>query len=279
MNFSASMALSILLHSAVAVVVIAAPPVDEEPARMLDEFVETRHVVFQPEGFATPEPEPEPEPAVQKEPEQEKSAPEPKPKPEPEPEPEVEEPEPAQAPEPEPKPEPEPEPEPKPEPKKAEVKAVVASKDSESPAEVTEAASAEGGVTNGRPDGEPGARASDRKDTGTGTPTSTDSGSDGVDRRALLRAWLKKIYVQVYRHQRYPRAAQRARQQGKVVVKAWIAPSGKVTRTTIADSSGHATLDRAARELIEMLSPVPKPPHALRWKTRPIKIPVTYRLR
>src|SRR3569623_1356114 len=48
----------------------------------------------------------------------------------------------------------------------------------------------------------------------------------------------------------YPKAAMRANEQGKVVLKVLIGTDGVPQRIEIAESSGHTSLDRAAREAV-----------------------------
>lgn len=74
---------------------------------------------------------------------------------------------------------------------------------------------------------------------------------------------------------KYPKNAQRLKQQGECMVAFTLEPSREVHQVTITQSSGFELLDDAARELIEASSSeFPKPKKSVR-----ISVPIAYKLR
>ncbi|MCA9582880.1 MAG: energy transducer TonB, partial [Myxococcales bacterium] len=76
----------------------------------------------------------------------------------------------------------------------------------------------------------------------------------------------------------YPMAAQRSRQQGRVIVSMVVDRQGHVSHVSIRQSSGSTILDRAALRAIESMGDVPPPPQAVQWSPRPLSLPISYRL-
>lgn len=74
---------------------------------------------------------------------------------------------------------------------------------------------------------------------------------------------------------KYPKNAQRLKQQGECVVTFTLEPSREVHQITVTQSSGFELLDDAAKELIEnSSSEFPKPKRSVR-----ISVPISYKLR
>ena len=98
-----------------------------------------------------------------------------------------------------------------------------------------------------------------------------------VDRRALARAWVRRINRSLGRPS-YPRSLVRARLEGSVAVALRIDPAGNVVEVRVRRSSGNELVDAAALEHARTLAQVEPPPEALNWRTREITLPITYRL-
>lgn len=74
---------------------------------------------------------------------------------------------------------------------------------------------------------------------------------------------------------KYPKNAQRLKQQGECIVAFTLEPSREVHQITVTQSSGFELLDDAAKELIEnSSSEFPKPKKSVR-----ISVPISYKLR
>jgi protein TonB len=92
-----------------------------------------------------------------------------------------------------------------------------------------------------------------------------------VDWRGLLNSGLLK-------HKAYPLSARRMRQEGTVVVHAAFAADGTLVECAVADSSGFATLDAAALQLVRTAA------HAALASATPgdrvtLRIPIVYELK
>jgi protein TonB len=92
-----------------------------------------------------------------------------------------------------------------------------------------------------------------------------------VDWRGLLNTGLLK-------HKAYPLSARRMRQEGTVVVQAAFAADGTLLECAVADSSGFATLDAAALQLVRTAA------HAALASATPgdrvtLRIPIVYELK
>ncbi len=104
-------------------------------------------------------------------------------------------------------------------------------------------------------------------------------GTDEVDRKGLMKEYLKQINAAVRQHYVYPRMAQRMRLEGTATVAVTIDAAGHITKAEIVESSGHEVLDEAALEAVLALGDVPAPPEALAWSERTVKIPYRFSLR
>lgn len=104
-------------------------------------------------------------------------------------------------------------------------------------------------------------------------------GTDEVDRKGLMKEYLKQINTAVRQHYVYPRMAQRMRLEGTATVAVTIDAEGRITKAEIVESSGHEVLDEAALEAVLTLGAVPAPPEALAWSERTVKIPYRFSLR
>src|SRR5690606_5009584 len=159
-----------------------------------------------------PEVEPEPEPEPEIEPEPEPEAIVlPKPKPKPEPKPE---------PKPKPKPVPKPKPKPKPAPKPV--------------PEVEQKADAPPFVASGQ---------GDKAEVPKGP-----SGPVDPDRPRVVG---RVDYMGKRPTPQYPRASERMREQGRVVLRVLISPQGEVSDVKVQSSSGHKRLDNSAIKAVK----------------------------
>lgn len=118
-------------------------------------------------------------------------------------------------------------------------------------------ADGEGGASDGQPPGE--------------GETSADDDVSGArrDYLATLSAWLE-------RHKRYPRRAQRRRQEGTVYLHFVVDREGRVVSCRIERTSGHAVLDRAVEEMVRRAEPFPAIPNELREPRLELIVPVSF---
>lgn len=80
-------------------------------------------------------------------------------------------------------------------------------------------------------------------------------------------------------HRRYPGSARRERLQGTVEVVVVLMPDGRLVNQRIAQSSGHAILDKAALDLLRRASPVPMSAFFTgEARQLELRLPIIYRL-
>jgi len=109
-------------------------------------------------------------------------------------------------------------------------------------------------------------------------PTGQNEGLSRIDRRAIAN-WQRDLVVHLSRYKRYPLKARQARQHGVVNIAFTMNREGRILHATVARSSGHEPLDRAAIELLSKASPLPLPPESMPGSTIELIVPVNYRWR
>ncbi len=101
----------------------------------------------------------------------------------------------------------------------------------------------------------------------------------GVAEIAALRdRWYAQVNAQLARQMRYPRLARLRQLEGEALVSFELARDGRLLRSALRQSSGHALLDQAALELLARAAPYPSPPGALPVEDLQLQVPVSYRL-
>jgi protein TonB len=113
---------------------------------------------------------------------------------------------------------------------------------------------------------------------GSGEGSSGGAGGTGVDRKKLVGGYVRKVARTVAEHRYYPRLARRNGLEGVVILKLTIDEDGTVLSVEVEQSSGHGVLDRAALEALRELEALPRPPRALGWKQKQLRVPVRYNL-
>jgi protein TonB len=81
------------------------------------------------------------------------------------------------------------------------------------------------------------------------------------------------------RHRDYPLAARRAHIEGVVQLRVTLMPDGRLVDATVAHSSGHPLLDRAALDLLARASPLPAEFASGRTAQIELQLPIVYRMR
>jgi len=116
----------------------------------------------------------------------------------------------------------------------------------------------------------PGAGAGRGLGSGQGRGTGTGN---------ILAAYLATVRSLLEKHKRYPGEARRQWQQGVVVLSFTIGSNGEIAHSKVARSSGHQSLDEAARETLTRLSRFPPLPPQLNRSHLAIEVPLAFRLR
>ncbi|MDY7562685.1 energy transducer TonB [Pseudomonas sp. CCC3.2] len=74
------------------------------------------------------------------------------------------------------------------------------------------------------------------------------------------RSWQSDLQNHLAKYQRYPEDARRRNISGSTHLRFDVGADGKVISVSVAQSSGHALLDRATLTMIRQAQPLPKPP-------------------
>lgn len=100
----------------------------------------------------------------------------------------------------------------------------------------------------------------------------------GSDSHALVN-WQSQVLGQLEKFKRYPRVAQRLRQEGVVLVRYTVDRQGRVLSARLANSSGRASLDAEALAAVQRASPLPPPPAEIPGDPVEVTTPVEFFLR
>lgn len=103
----------------------------------------------------------------------------------------------------------------------------------------------------------------------------TVSGTDG----AQTATWRGILLGHLERYRRYPRQAERRRQQGVAHVRFLVDRQGHVSAPEISRSSGHRLLDEETLATVRRASPVPPPPAGVAGDPVSVTVPVNFHLR
>ena len=116
------------------------------------------------------------------------------------------------------------------------------------------------GEPGGMPGGQPGGHGTSLTSSLHASSGPAPTGPSDADRRRARRSYVRSLEDLLRAHARYPRAAQRARLEGRVELALRIGSDGRLIATRVALGSGHDTLDQAALDAAHELSRVPPPP-------------------
>lgn len=94
---------------------------------------------------------------------------------------------------------------------------------------------------------------------------------------SYIEAWVRK--VEQVGNQNYPAAARRERVSGTLVLSVLLDQEGQVLSIELGSSSGHAVLDEAAREIVELASPFAPFPIEMRRQYDQLMITRTWAFR
>jgi protein TonB len=95
----------------------------------------------------------------------------------------------------------------------------------------------------------------------------------------LVNTATVRVLEWLAQHRRYPGPARRAKLQGTVEIVVVLMPDGRLVDQRIAQSSGHAILDKAALDLLRRASPVPASAFFTgEARQLELRLPIIYRL-
>lgn len=93
-----------------------------------------------------------------------------------------------------------------------------------------------------------------------------------------LSVYVGSVIQMIEREKRYPPAALRRGQQGRVVLSLKLGVGGEVLSASVAEPSPFQDLDDASLETIQRIKRFPPLPHDLKQSEIDLKIPVEYKL-
>ncbi|UXB39564.1 energy transducer TonB [Stenotrophomonas maltophilia] len=99
------------------------------------------------------------------------------------------------------------------------------------------------------------------------------------ERSRAEATWEGRLLAHLQKHRRYPRQAERLRQQGVVYVRFAVARDGVVSAVVLGRSSGFALLDQETLDTVQRASPVPAPPAEVPGGPVQVMVPVSFFLR
>ncbi|MDH0074445.1 energy transducer TonB, partial [Stenotrophomonas maltophilia] len=99
------------------------------------------------------------------------------------------------------------------------------------------------------------------------------------ERSRAEASWEGRLLGHLQKHRRYPRQAERLRQQGVVYVRFAVARDGAVSGLKLGRSSGFALLDQETLDTVQRASPVPAPPAEVAGDPVDVMVPVSFFLR
>lgn len=109
-------------------------------------------------------------------------------------------------------------------------------------------------------------------------PPPKPQGPSEQDIDAARNAYGTLLSREFAKHKQYPRIAQMRGWQGIAKVELHLDSDGRITSSSVSESSGHEILDKQALEMVRKASPLPPPPEALRGRAFTIVVPVAFRL-
>lgn len=90
------------------------------------------------------------------------------------------------------------------------------------------------------------------------------------------KGYTAELSQEIAAHKRYPKAAKRQNQQGRVEVRVVIQKSGKVSHLSISKSSGHKLLDQAALKAVKKAEPFGALPASMQKSQLAIIVPFEF---
>ena len=106
-----------------------------------------------------------------------------------------------------------------------------------------------------------------------GSPPTADPGV-----RNAVREYSQAVVAKFIEDQRYPSDALARGLEGRVLVTAVIGTDGQVRGAKLAESSGHAMLDKAALDKVLATRNLPVPPVMLRGREFTLGVPIIFRI-
>lgn len=99
------------------------------------------------------------------------------------------------------------------------------------------------------------------------------------ERSRAEATWEGRLLGHLQKHRRYPRQAERLRQQGVAYVRFSVDRQGNASNIRLGQSSGHALLDEETLATVRRGSPLPPPPAEITGDPVEVMVPVAFFIR
>lgn len=96
------------------------------------------------------------------------------------------------------------------------------------------------------------------------------------EEKSRITEWQKDLVLALAQAKSYPKAARKAKAQGKVTVLFTIDPYGRILARQVQESSGWPVLDRAALDLLDGFDRLPAPPAVMGAGPFDLRFPISY---
>lgn len=94
--------------------------------------------------------------------------------------------------------------------------------------------------------------------------------------RAAKVSWQQALHAHLEREKRYPRQARRLKKKGMPVIRFTMDRDGNVLDVDLVKSSGTASLDKEAIELVGRAQPLVKPPSSVKGTRLTLTLPINF---
>lgn len=94
-----------------------------------------------------------------------------------------------------------------------------------------------------------------------------------------IEAWQRAIFAHIARFKTYPEEARKRNIRGEVTVVFLLDRTGQVSEARVGSGSGSVVLDRAAVEVLNKASPLPRPPADVHGEVLELHLPLRYQFR
>ncbi|MGB0903939.1 MAG: energy transducer TonB, partial [Mangrovicoccus sp.] len=98
------------------------------------------------------------------------------------------------------------------------------------------------------------------------------------EEKARISKWQQDLVLALAQAKTYPKAARKAKAQGKVTVVFTLDSYGRIVTRKVSESSGWPVLDKAALDLLDGFERLPAPPAAMGKGPFDLRFPISYAL-
>ena len=107
-------------------------------------------------------------------------------------------------------------------------------------------------------------------------PSALRQGKTSEHESAAKQQWQQLLHAHLEKEKRYPRKAQRLRQQGTPVIRFTMNREGQVLGVELVRSSGSESLDQEAMDLVYRAQPLIKPPLSVLGQQISLTVPIRF---